>query len=139
MARKAGRAPNLFRRGTFEAFVLGLKGTTLVYQWGDAAVAKVGGKIFAIQGGGVSGDPGGLSFKCSELAFEMLPEVAGVRPAPYLARAKWVAVAEGAALSPTEISGYLTEAHRLVAMRLPRRLKAELDLIELTAPRPDRF
>ncbi len=133
MASGAGRAPNLFRRPGFEAFVLALPATTLVRQWGDASVAKVGGRIYAILAGGVGGEPAGLSFKCSDLAFEMLPEVDGVRPAPYLARAKWVAVGEGAALSGREIAAYVTEAHRLIALRLPRRLRAELGLDGLTA------
>ncbi|MDR3471646.1 MAG: MmcQ/YjbR family DNA-binding protein [Devosia sp.] len=128
MGRTAGRVPDLFEREAFEAFVLRLPATALVHQWGDTAVGKVGGKIFALHGGGVAGDPAALSFKCSDLAFEMLPELLGVRPAPYLARAKWVAVAEGSALSRAELVAYVTEAHRLVAARLPRRLRAELGL-----------
>jgi predicted DNA-binding protein (MmcQ/YjbR family) len=129
VATAQGRAPNLFERRAFEAFVLGLPAATVVHQWGDAAVAKVGGKIFALHGGGAAGDPAALSFKCSDMAFEMLPELAGVRPAPYLARAKWVAVAEDSALSLGEVAAYIAEAHRLVAARLPRRVRAELGLM----------
>lgn len=123
----AAATANLFERATFEAFVLALPAATLVYQWGDAAVAKVGGKIFAIQGGGVSG-PAALSFKCSDLAFEMLPGLDGIRPAPYLARAKWVAVEAGSALGDDEVAGYLREAHRLVSLKLPRRVREQLGL-----------
>jgi hypothetical protein len=47
MARRAGAA-NLFEREGFEAFVRALPATSLVRQWGDASVGKVGGKIFAI-------------------------------------------------------------------------------------------
>jgi len=65
----------------FEAFVLALPAATLVRQWGDSSVGKVGGKIFAIFGD-AAGD-GALSFKCSDLAFQMLPELEGIRPAPY--------------------------------------------------------
>lgn len=127
MTTSPARAPNLFERDAFEAFVLALPAATLVRQWGDASVGKVGGRIFAIFGGGVSG-PAAVSFKCSDLAFEMLPELAGVRPAPYLARAKWVAVAERSALTPADVAAYIAEAHRLIAARLPRRLRRELDL-----------
>ena len=39
------------QRDGFEAFVLALPAVTLVHQWGDASVAKVGGKIFALLSG----------------------------------------------------------------------------------------
>jgi predicted DNA-binding protein (MmcQ/YjbR family) len=131
------RLPKVFERQGFEAFILVLPAATLVRQWGDASVAKVGGKIFAIFGG-VTGNPAGLSFKCSDLTFEMLPQLDGITPAPYLARAKWVAVGEASALTLDEVAAYLVEAHRLVAMRLPRRRKLELGLEAFTA-RPDTF
>ncbi len=138
MAAPAGATPTLFERAGFEAFVLGLPAATLVRQWGDASVGKVGGKIFAIFGGGISGDAAVLSFKCSELAFDMLPELPGIRPAPYLARAKWVAVAAGAPLSAAEIAAYVREAHRLVAARLTRKARAALGLEALIAAAPDK-
>jgi len=129
---------NLFERAGFEAFVLALPATTLVHQWGDASVGKVGGKIFALFGVGVTGSTAAISFKCSDMAFEMLPELDGVRPAPYLARAKWVVAEAGSPLSPAEIAGYVREAHRLVAAKLTRRLKAELGLEAVIAAPPNR-
>ena len=119
---------DLMSRTGFEACVLGLPGVTLVRQWGDASVAKVGGKIFAILSGWGTGGEAGLSFKCSELSFAMLPELPQVRPAPYLARAKWVQVLPGAPLSQEELAAYVRQAHQLVAARLTRRLRAELGL-----------
>jgi len=133
MAGRTGRAPDLFERAAFEAFVLALPAATLVRQWGDSSVGKVGGKIFAIFGD-AAGDAG-LSFKCSDLAFQMLPELVGIRPAPYLARAKWVAVEQGCALTGAELAAYVTEAHRLVASKLTWRLQAELGLAPATARR----
>ncbi|MEO8882313.1 MAG: MmcQ/YjbR family DNA-binding protein [Devosia sp.] len=134
MAGKTSRAPNLFERAAFEAFVLTLPAATLVRQWGDSSVGKVGGKIFAVFGDAAGG--AGLSFKCSDLAFAMLPELQGIRPAPYLARAKWVAVEAGCELSGAELTAYVREAHRLVSAKLTRRLQAELGLAPAaTAPR----
>ena len=139
MARTASKAPpNLFERAGFEAFVLSLPAATLVHQWGDASVGKVGGKIFALFGEGVTGSPAAISFKCSDMAFEMLPELNGVRPAPYLARAKWVVADAGSALSAAEMAGYIREAHRLVATKLTRRLRAELELDAVIAAPPHR-
>lgn len=129
----------IFERAAFEDMILKLPAVTLVRQWGDASVGKVGGRIFALLSGwGTDGVPA-ISFKCSELAYEMLPELQHVRPAPYLARAKWVQVAPGAPLTEAEIRAYVAEAHRLVAARLTRRLQAELGLASLTAARPHRF
>jgi predicted DNA-binding protein (MmcQ/YjbR family) len=124
----------IFTRAGFEAFVLGLRGTTLVRQWGDSSVAKIGGKIFAL----VNSDPGEIWLKVSDMAFDMLPELPGVRPAPYLARASWVAIGPGSALTGSEVEAYVVEAHRLVASRLTRKLRAELALDAIIAAAPHR-
>ena len=129
---------DLMHRTGFEAFALSLPGTTVVHQWGDASVAKLGSKIFALLSGWGTADAAGLSFKCSELAFAMLPELAHVRPAPYLARAKWVQVLPGAPLTSDDLIAYVREAHRLVAAKLPKHLRTTLDLDALIAALPQR-
>ena len=121
-------ASDLLTRAGFEAYALGLPGATLVHQWGDASVAKVGGKIFALLSGWGTDGATGLSFKCSDMAFALLPDLDQVRPAPYLARAKWVQVLPGAPLTPDELRAYIAEAHRLVGSRLTRRVRTELGL-----------
>jgi predicted DNA-binding protein (MmcQ/YjbR family) len=130
---------NIFERAAFEAMILGLPASVLVRQWGDASVGKVGGRIFALLSGwGTDGVPA-ISFKCSELAFEMLPELERIRPAPYLARAKWVQVSPGSPLTSAELCAYVAEAHRMIAARLTRRLRLELGLDELIPARPQRY
>lgn len=115
---------SLFERAGFEAFVLGLPQVTLVHQWRDDSVAKIGGKVFAL----LDRDGGEIWFKASETAFHMLPELPHVRPAPYFARAGWVAVGPEAPLTRAELEGYLREARLLVIARLTRKARAELDL-----------
>lgn len=110
----------------------GLKAATIVRQWGDASVGKLGTKIFATFNEGSDGAAPRISFKCPEHSFELLTGLEGVRPAPYLARAKWVAVEAGSALNAAELAGYITEAHRLVAAKLTRKARAELGLDDLT-------
>ena len=39
------------------------------------------------------GATGGVSFKVSDIAYEVLTESGQARPAPYMARAKWVNLA----------------------------------------------
>src|SRR5690606_30290443 len=118
---------SLFEREGFERFVLSLKRAEIVHQWGDASVGKVGGKIFVLFAPGREGGVT-IAFKCSDMAFELLPEMKGVSPARYLARAKWVDVAEGSALDEAAVRDYVAEAHRLIAARLPKRIRAGLGL-----------
>lgn len=129
---------DIMSRTGFEAFAQSLPGVVLAHQWGDASVAKVGGKIFAVLSGWGTEDGPGLSFKCSEMSYAMLPSLAQVRPAPYLARAKWVQVRPGAELTSDELCAYVTQAHRLVVAGLTRRARAELGLDDLTAAAPQK-
>lgn len=106
-----------------EAAALALPATEKVVQWGGADVYKVGGRIFAITGLG-----GGLSIKVSDIAYAVLVETGQARPAPYLARAKWVAFEALEDLDPEEVRDWLAAAHALVAAKLTRRVRAELGL-----------
>ena len=112
------------RREPFEAFILALPSATLVRQWGDDSVGKVGGKVFAL----LDTDPGEIWLKVSPMAYELLCELEGIRPAPYFARAGWVAVSAASPLSEDEIKAYLREAHRLVGLKLTKKVRTELGL-----------
>jgi predicted DNA-binding protein (MmcQ/YjbR family) len=120
----ANSYPAIMHRDGFEALILTLPEATLVRQWRDDSVAKVGGKIFAL----LDQDPGEVWLKVSELAYPMLTELDGVRPAPYFARAGWVAISAASPLSGDEVEAYVREAHRLVAGKLSRKVRAELGL-----------
>ena len=85
-------------------------------------MGKIGGKVFAL----LDRDPGEIWLKVSPMAYELLTELDGIRPAPYFARAGWVAISAASPLTEDEIKAYITEAHRLVARRLTRKARAEL-------------
>ncbi len=123
-------------RAGFEHFALSLPATEIVHQWGDASVAKVGGKIFALLSGWGTDGQAGLSFKCSDMSFALLPDLDGVRPAPYLARAKWVQIIDPSALGEDELRNYVRAAHGLIAGKLPRRVRAQLGLTDLAMAVP---
>lgn len=118
--------PSIMTRTGFEAFVLALPSTTLVRQWRDDSVAKVGGKIFPL----LDRDPGEVWLKVSPMSYDLLTELEGVRPAPYFARASWVAISVASPLSADEVEAYVREAHRLIAAKLTRRVRAELGLAQ---------
>ena len=107
----------------FEAAALALPATEKVVQWGGADVYKVGRRIFALRT-----PEGALSIKVSDIAYTVLVETGRARPAPYLARAKWVAFEALEDLDPEEVRGWLAAAHALVAAKLTRRARAELGL-----------
>ena len=84
---------------------------------------KVGGKIFAVLGLG-----GAFSIKVSDLAYEVLIETGQARPAPYLARAKWVSLVNPRVLTVAETKAYLRRAHAVIAGALPKKKQRELGL-----------
>ena len=94
----------------------------MVVQWGADGVYKVGGRIFAVVG------PAGVSFKASDIAFEALTGSGRARPAPYLARAKWVRFDSLAELDDLEMTDWLASAHALVAAKLTRAERSEIGL-----------
>lgn len=116
-------------REEFDTFCSSLKATTHVVQWQGASVWKVGGKIFAIAPNVAKGEAQTFSFKASDFAFEILPQQPGIRPSPYLARAKWVFVETDDALSDDDLKSYLAEAHEIIANKLTKKLQKELGFI----------
>ena len=101
-------------------------GQVLVYWVGER---EIGGKMFALTNADGMGDVV-LSFHCGAERFHELLENEGIRPAPHLARAHWVALERWDALRPREIEEELARAHALIYERLPKRTKAALDLPE---------
>jgi predicted DNA-binding protein (MmcQ/YjbR family) len=100
---------------------------THVVQFGGADVWKVGGKIFAAMW-----DPsqknGGVTFKPSPIAYEMLQALPGLRPAPYMAARgiKWIQRYSDASMSDDELAAYLEQSYRLVRDGLPRKVRHTL-------------
>jgi predicted DNA-binding protein (MmcQ/YjbR family) len=105
---------------------LALPGATESVKWGNDLVFQVGGKMFAVACLDVS--PYLVSFKCSPERFAELMEREGFVPAPYLARAHWVAIERGARTERAELAGWLRDAHAEVAKKLPNKVRQELGL-----------
>ena len=113
----------------YNSFCGGLKHTSHVVQWGGAHVWKVAGKVFAIAGWS-HGEELAVTFKVSDLAFEILPQQPGIRPAPYLASRgmKWVQHHEQPGLDDDSLKAYIAESHRLVSLGLSRKRQKELGI-----------
>ena len=117
-------------RDEFQAFCASLKATSHVVQWGGSDVWKVGGKVFVVAGFDEGEEPR-ISFKCSDISFEILKEQPGLRPAPYLASRgmPWIQHFESPGLSDDDLKAYLAESHRIVAAGLTKKLQRELGLL----------
>jgi predicted DNA-binding protein (MmcQ/YjbR family) len=111
-----------------EKFLLALPHATLTVQWGNDRVFKIAGKMFAVIGQDEAKKPAGMSFKASEESFRILTELPGIIPAPYLARAHWVALDKPTRLPAKELKAYLTRAHAIVASGLTKKKQKELGL-----------
>jgi predicted DNA-binding protein (MmcQ/YjbR family) len=98
--------------------------TIEMVQWGADLVFKVDGKMFAVAPLEVA--PVALSFKCTPENFVELCERQGIIPAPYMARAQWVALETLAAVSESELRDLLAQSYQLVWERLPKRRREAL-------------
>jgi predicted DNA-binding protein (MmcQ/YjbR family) len=102
-------------------------------QWGCDLCFKVDGKLFLVMP--LEAAPVRMSLKVSPENFAELCERPGVRPAPYMARAQWVALEQLNTLPDAELRELLAESYRLVFERLPKRRQQELQSSAKTAQR----
>lgn len=100
---------------------LSFPGTTEQIQWGYDLLFKVGGKMFAI----TPLEPARvcLSFKASPEKFAELTERQDIIPAPYLARAQWVALQTRDAVGHDELAGLLRESYEMILAKLPKKMQ----------------
>jgi predicted DNA-binding protein (MmcQ/YjbR family) len=105
-------------------------------QWGDDLLFKVGGKIFAV----TRLEPARvwLSLKASPESFAELTERPGVIPAPYLARAKWIALESQDALPEAEIAQLVRESYELVLAKLPQKTRETVTKVPAAQTRAKR-
>jgi predicted DNA-binding protein (MmcQ/YjbR family) len=94
--------------------------------WGNDLTFKVAGKMFAHAV--LEPAPVWLSFKTSPENFFELTERPHIIPAPYLARAKWVALETKDALSSAELSALIRESYDLVVAKLPKKTRDSLTM-----------
>lgn len=106
-------------------FCLSLPHTTEEVQWENHLLFKVGGKMYTI----TSLEPGQgnfLSLKANPEEFADLIDRPGVIPAPYLARAKWVALETEDSLPRAEVCRLLRRSYELVCAKLPKKVQTQL-------------
>jgi predicted DNA-binding protein (MmcQ/YjbR family) len=106
-----------------------LPGATFDIKWGKDECYSVGGKMFAVIGpGSTHGGKGAWSigFKVDDNRFLELTDRAGIIPAPYMARNKWVLVQDPKSIGDAELKELVTRSHALIATKLPKKVQAAL-------------
>ena len=118
--------PGMMDLSGIRSFCLSLPAVTEDIKWEQHLCFSVGAKMFLITS--PYEVPVTASVKVSEDEFHTLITRAGIRPASDLGRYHWIEVDDISRLSAMQWRHYLTEAHRLVASKLPKSEKKRLGL-----------
>lgn len=95
-------------------------------KWGNVDTFLIRRRMFAILVLDGRARPKDLWFKADPERFLELTDRPGIRPAPYLARAGWVAIADPGPIALAELRPLLERSYRLVVAGLPQRVQREL-------------
>ncbi|RJG07475.1 MmcQ/YjbR family DNA-binding protein [Noviherbaspirillum cavernae] len=94
-------------------------------KWGSTLIFMVERKMFALFILNANDKPIDLWCKVDDDLFLSYTEQPGIRPAPYLARAKWIGMESGA-MSDAMAKEVLGRAREIVFSKLPKRTQAAL-------------
>jgi predicted DNA-binding protein (MmcQ/YjbR family) len=94
-------------------------------KWGNDLCFCVGGKMFCVTN---LEPPHTFSFKVTDAEFEEVSQAEGFKPAPYMARAKWVLVTDSSKLSRKDLKNYLQQSYELITAKFSRKQRKELGI-----------
>jgi len=109
-----------------QSFCKSLPAVTEDVKWGHDLVFSVGAKMFCVVG--LSGSPTTASFKVADEEFDEMSNRKGFKPAPYVAKYKWVFIEDINKMSKTEWKKYLKQSYELVKEKLAPKIKKQLKL-----------
>ena len=104
---------------------LSFPAVTEYVKWQTNLCFCVGGKIFCIAN---LEPPYTFSFKVTDEEFDELSETNGFKPAPYLARAKWVLVVDSKKLNKSDLKNYLQQSYNMIKSKTPKAQRKKLGL-----------
>jgi predicted DNA-binding protein (MmcQ/YjbR family) len=92
-------------------------------KWENDLCFLIGGKMFCVA---PLDNPLKVSVKVTADEFDELTNKAGIIPAPYVARYKWILVEDAGAFTATQWKHYITQSYDLVKAGLPKKVLAGL-------------
>ena len=96
-------------------------------KWEHDLVFSVGAKMFCVVG--LDQSPITASFKVTDEEFEEMSSRRGFKPAPYVAKYKWVFIENIELMKKSEWKKYIHQSYELVKEKLPAKLKKQLGLV----------
>src|SRR4051812_46597386 len=111
--------------GKLVSWCRGLPHARAERKWGNTLVFMLEKKMFALFILDDRERPVELWCKVDDDVFLSYTDQPGIRPAPYLARAKWIAM-EKQAMTDAMARSILRRAHEIVFAKLPKRVQSEL-------------
>jgi len=103
-----------------------LKAVTEDVKWGNDLVFSVGGKMFCVVG--LEQSPATASFKVKDEEFDEMCSRDGFKPAPYMAKYKWVWMDNINRLNKKEWEQFTRQSYDLVKAKLPQKIRKQLGL-----------
>jgi predicted DNA-binding protein (MmcQ/YjbR family) len=110
-----------------QTFCKSLPAVTEDVKWGHDLVFSVGAKMFCVVG--LIQPPITASFKVTDEEFDEICSREGFKPAPYVAKYKWVHIDDINKMSKEEWKKYLKQSYELVKEKLPVKIKKQLKLL----------
>ena len=95
-------------------------------KWGNDLVFSVGEKMFCVVG--LDQSPTTASFKVRDDEFEEMCSWPGFKPAPYVAKYKWVLIEDINKMKKADWNKYLRQSYELVRDKLSLKLQNKLGL-----------
>ena len=95
-------------------------------KWGHDLVFSIGGKMFCVVG--LDEAPTTASFKVSDEEFDEMCNWPGFKPAPYVAKYKWVWIEDINKMKKADWKKYLRQSYELVKDKLSTKLKKQLGI-----------
>ena len=111
---------------TIRAICNALPAVTEDIKWGHDLVFSVGDKMFCVAG--LDQSPTSASFKVTDEEFDELTASPGFRPAPYVAKHKWVLIDDIRKMRKADWQKYLNQSYELVKNNLPAKLKKKIGI-----------
>ena len=90
-------------------------------KWGHDLCFCIGEKMFCVAG--LDEQPTSASFKVLDEEFEEMSSLPGFKPAPYVAKYKWVLIEDIKMMKKADWKHYLKQSYGLVKDKLSAKLK----------------
>jgi len=93
-------------------------------KWGQDLCFCIAEKMFLVTV--LERNPASASFKVSDEEFSEISDKPGFKPAPYMARHKWIYVDDINRISANEWERFVRQSYTLVKAKLPKKLQTQL-------------